>query len=57
MTQYRYEVRGFYFEEEMMVNFMCITSLCPNSYVAKMYTIGKLKGHQVSIRSITRIIE
>lgn len=59
MKQYRYEVRGFYFEEgnDMMVDFVYITPFCPNSYAAKMFTLGKLKDYQVSIEHITRIIE
>lgn len=59
MKQYRYEVRGFYSEEgnDMMVDFVYITPFCPNSYAAKMFTLGKLKDYQVSIEHITRIIE
>lgn len=58
MKQYRYEVRGFYFEEgnDMMVDFVYITPFCPNSHVAKMFILGKLKDYQVSIERITRII-
>ena len=60
MTQYRYEVRGYYFEKEsgtdMKVDFVCFTPPCPNSYAAKMFILGKLKDYQVSIERITRII-
>lgn len=61
MMQYRYEVRGYYFEKEggtdMKVDFVYFTPLCPNSYGAKLYTIGKLKECQIFIQSITRMIE
>ena len=61
MTQYRYEVRGFYFEKEsgtdMKVNFVCFTPPCPNSYGAKLYTKGKLKEYDIFVQSITRVIE
>lgn len=58
MKQYRYEIRGFYFEEgnDMMVDFVYITPFCPNSYAAKRFILGKLKDYQVSIERITRII-
>lgn len=62
--QYRYEVRGYYFEKEngtdgtkIEVDFVCLTPLCPNSYSAKLYVIGKLKEYQISIQSVTRVIE
>lgn len=61
MTQYRYEVRGYYFEKEsgtdMKVDFVCFTPICPNSYSAKLYVMGKLKEYQISIQSVTRVIE
>ena len=61
MTQYRYEVRGYYFEKEsetdMKVDFVCFTPSCPNSYSAKLYVIGKLKEYQVFVWSVTRVIE
>lgn len=61
MTQYRYEVRGYYFEQENRadteVNFVCFTPPCPNSYEAKLYVMGKLKEYQIFIQSTTRVIE
>lgn len=61
MAQYRYEVRGYYFEKEngmdVKVDFVCITPPCPNSYVAKLYVMGKLKEYQTSIYIVTRVIE
>ena len=61
MKQYKYEVRGYYFEKEsgqdMKVDFVCFTLPCPNSYVAKLYVIGKLKEHEIVIKSIARVIE
>lgn len=61
MTQYRYEVRGYYFEKEsdtdMEVNFVCFTPPCPNSYGAKLYIMGKLKEYEIVIKSIARVIE
>lgn len=60
MTQYRYEVRGYYFEKEsgtdMRVDFVCFTTPCSNSYSAKLYVIGKLKEHKVFICSVARVI-
>lgn len=59
--QYRYEVRGYYFEKEsgtdMKVDFVCFTPPCPNSYGAKLYVMGKLKEYQIFVQSITRVIE
>lgn len=61
MMQYRYEVRGYYFEKEsgadMKVDFVCFTPPCPNSYSAKLCVMGKLKEYQVFVRSVTRVIE
>lgn len=61
MAQYRYEVRGYYFEKEngadMKVDFVCVTPPCSNSYVAKLYVIGKLKENQIFVWSATRVIE
>ena len=61
MTQYRYEVRGYYFEKEngtnMKVDFVCLTPPCPTSYAAKLYVMGKLKEYQIFVQSITRVIE
>ena len=53
MAQYRYEVRGHYFEKEsgtdMKVDFVCFTPPCPNSYTAKLYVMGKLKEYQIFV--------
>ena len=61
MTQYRYEVRGYYFEKEngmdMKVDFVCITPPCYNSYGAKLYVRGKLEEYQTFIYIVTRVIE
>ena len=61
MTQYRYEVRGYYFEKEngtnMKVDFVCLTPPCPTSYAAKLYVMGKLKEYQILVQSITRVID
>lgn len=61
MTQYRYEVRGYYFEKEngtnMEVDFVCLTPPCPTSYAAGLYVMGKLKEYQIFVQSITRVIE
>ena len=60
MTQYRYEVRGYYFEKNgtnMKVDFVCFTPPCLNSYVAKLYVMGKLKEYEIFVQSITRVIE
>ena len=61
MTQYRYEVRGYYFEKEngtnMKVDFVCLTPPCPTSYAAKLYVMGKLKEYQIFVQSITRVID
>ena len=61
MTQYRYEVRGYYFEKEngtnMKVDFVCLTPPCPTSYAAGLYVMGKLKEYQIFVQSITRVIE
>ena len=61
MTQYRYEVHGYYFEKEsgtdMKVDFVCFTPPCPSSYSAKLYVMGKLKEYQIFVQSITRVIE
>lgn len=59
--QYRYEVRGYYFEKEngtdMEVDFVCFTPPCLNSYAAKLYVMGKLKEYQIFVQSITRVID
>lgn len=61
MAKYKYEVRGYYFEKEngtdMKVDFVCFTPLCPNSYTAKLYVMGKMKEYQVFVWSATRVIE
>lgn len=59
--QYKYEIRGYYFKKEsdadMEVDFVCFTPPCPNSYVAKLYVMGRLKEYQIFVQSITRVIE
>lgn len=59
--QYRYEVRGYYFEKEsgmdMEGNFVCFMPPCPNSYAAKLYVTGKLKEYQIFVQSVTRVID
>lgn len=59
MTQYRYEVRGYYYEKESdtTVDFVCFTPLCPTAYGAKLYAMGKLKEYTIFVQSITRVIE
>lgn len=61
MAQYRYEVRGYYFEKEsgtdMKVDFVCFTPPCLNSYTAKLYVMGKLKEYQIFVLGVTRVIE
>ena len=61
MVQYRYEVRGYYFEKEsgtdMKVDFVCFTPHCPSSYSAKLYVMGKLKEHEIFVLSITKVID
>lgn len=62
--QYRYEVRGYYFEKEngtdgtkIEVDFVCLTPPCPNSYSAGLYVMGKLKEYNIFVQNITRVIE
>ena len=61
MTQYKYEVRGYYFEKEsgtdMKVDFVCFTPPRLSFYSAKQYVMGKLKEYQIFVQSITRVIE
>lgn len=54
MTQYRYEVRGYYFKKESKMDakedFICSTPLCPySSHEAKQYVENKLKKYQAFI--------
>lgn len=59
MTQYRYEVRGYYFEKESdaVVDFVCFTPQCITPYGAKLYVMGKMKEYTIFVQSVTRVIE
>lgn len=58
MEMRNYEIRGYYYEDDVKIDFVCFVENCFSAYAARNYTLGKLRNvEDVKITNIVRVIE